>query len=65
MRSTVYVYRGGVVPHCRARFTGSQPGAVVGSLRGSYINNGTLQDLAVLPLQPLTGVTLSALAGSI
>jgi hypothetical protein len=59
VRTAVQLYRGEFVPHCRARFTAAYSVAVVGSLRGSYVNGATTQDLAVLPMQPLTGVTLS------
>lgn len=62
VRSAVQVYRGGVVPHCRASFTASQSAAVVGSLRGSYVTGGSTQDLAVLPMQ-LTSVPLSIVMG--
>lgn len=59
VRTAVYPYRGEVVPHCRARFTGTQEGALVGSLRSSYTYNGIHFDLAVLPLQLLKGVPLA------
>lgn len=59
VRTEVYTYRGAVVPHCRARFTGTQEAALVGSLRSSYTYTGTYYDLAVVPLQLLRGVTLA------
>ncbi len=58
-RTAVHPYRGQVVPYCRARFTGSQEGALVGSLRSSYTYNGTYYDLAVIPLQLIKGVPLA------
>lgn len=60
VRTAVYPYRDQVVPHCRARFTGTQGDALVGSLRSSYTYNGTYYDLAVIPLQPLKGVPLAS-----
>lgn len=59
VRTAVHPYRGSVVPHCRARFSGTQEAALVGSLRSSHVSNGDTHDLAVVPLQLLKGVTLS------